>query len=119
MILDLGGGTASGATRAGEPPLGARAISFNPAAVLNLAGVDVSHDLQRAILEKLGFAVQGTDIWTISIPSWRRDVEGSADIVEEIIRIYGIDQVPSIRSEDSRVGKEGVSTCRYRWWPDN
>src|SRR3546814_17758184 len=35
-------------------------------------------------------------IWTISIPSWRRDVEGSADIVEEIIRIYGIDQVPSI-----------------------
>src|SRR3546814_363420 len=92
MILDLGGGTASGATRAGEPPLGRRAISFDPAAVLNLAGVDVSHDLQRAILEKLGFAVQGTDIWTISIPSWRRDVEGSADIVEEIIRIYAIDQ---------------------------
>src|SRR3546814_17129594 len=51
MILDLCGGTASGATRAGEPPLGRRAISFDPAAVLNLAGVDVSHDLQRAILE--------------------------------------------------------------------
>src|SRR3546814_14280879 len=40
--------------------------------------------------------VCSSDIWTISIPSWRRDVEGSADIVEEIIRIYGIDQVPSI-----------------------
>src|SRR3546814_12781881 len=96
MILDLCGGTASGATRAGEPPLGRRAISFDPAAVLNLAGVDVSHDLQRAILEKLGFAVQGTGIWTISILSWRRDVEGSADIVEELIRIYGIDPVHSI-----------------------
>src|SRR3546814_17134039 len=96
MILDLGGGTASGATRAGEPPLGARAISFNPAAVLNLAGVDVSHDLQRAILEKLGFAVQGTDIWTISIPSWRRHVEDRADVVAKIIRIYGIDKVTPI-----------------------
>lgn len=96
MVLDLCGGTASEATRAGEPPLGTRTIAFDPAAVLSLAGVEVSRDMQRAILEKLGFGVQGADIWTISIPSWRRDVEGSADIVEEVVRIYGIDKVPSI-----------------------
>src|SRR3546814_18140232 len=47
MILDLCGGTASGATRAGEPPLGRRAISFDPAAGLNLAGVDVRSDERR------------------------------------------------------------------------
>ncbi|MCF8708876.1 phenylalanine--tRNA ligase subunit beta [Rhizorhapis sp. SPR117] len=95
MVLDLCGGTASAPTCAGEPPLEARTIKFDPAAVLSLAGVEVDRDMQKAILEKLGFDVQGTDIWAISVPSWRRDVEGSADIVEEVVRIYGIDKVPS------------------------
>ena len=123
MVLDLCGGMPSEATRAGEPPLDTRTIAFDPAAVLSLAGVEVSRDMQRAILEKLGFGVEmysgesrnsgspgdaqatldsglrrSTDgeTWTISISSWRRDIEGSADIVEEIVRIYGIDKVPSI-----------------------
>jgi phenylalanyl-tRNA synthetase beta chain len=96
MVLDLCGGTPSEATRAGEPPLGVRTIAFDPAAVLSLAGVEVSRDMQRAILENLGFGVDGAEQWTISIPSWRRDIEGSADIVEEVVRIYGIDKVPSI-----------------------
>jgi phenylalanyl-tRNA synthetase beta chain len=96
MVLDLCRGTASEATRAGEPPLGARTIAFDPAAVLSLAGVEVSRDMQRAILENLGFGVDGAEQWTIAIPSWRRDIEGSADIVEEVVRIYGIDKVPSI-----------------------
>lgn len=98
MVLDLCGGTASQATYAGEPPLETRTIAFDPAAVLSLAGVEVSRDMQRAILEKLGFGVENMEgeAWTISVPSWRRDVEGSADIVEEVVRIYGIDKVPSI-----------------------
>jgi phenylalanyl-tRNA synthetase beta chain len=96
MVLDLCGGTPSEATRAGEPPLATRTIAFDPAAVLSLAGVEVSRDMQRAILERLGFRVDGAETWTISVPSWRRDVEGSADIVEEIVRIHGIDKVPSI-----------------------
>ncbi|MBK5264296.1 MAG: phenylalanine--tRNA ligase subunit beta, partial [Alphaproteobacteria bacterium] len=96
MVLDLCGGTASEAIRAGEPPLNTRTIKFDPDAVLSLAGVEVGRDIQKAILEKLGFDVQGSDIWTISVPSWRRDVEGSADIVEEVVRIHGIDKVPSI-----------------------
>ncbi|MBB4640680.1 phenylalanine--tRNA ligase subunit beta [Rhizorhapis suberifaciens] len=94
MVLELCGGSPSEATYAGEPPLDTRSIAFDPAAVLSLAGVEVSRDMQRAILEKLGFGVG--ESWTISIPSWRRDVEGSADIVEEIVRIHGIDKVPSI-----------------------
>src|SRR3546814_20402309 len=72
MILDLCGGTASGATRAGKPPLGRRAIRFDPAAVLTLAGVDVSHDLHSNIHEKPGFAVHGTGIGPISLPSMGR-----------------------------------------------
>ncbi|HKX22034.1 MAG TPA: phenylalanine--tRNA ligase subunit beta [Rhizorhapis sp.] len=96
MVLDLCGGTASEPTYAGEPPLETRSIAFDPAAVLSLAGVEVSRDMQRAILEKLGFGVAGAEKWAISVPSWRRDVEGSADIVEEVVRIYGIEKVPSI-----------------------
>ena len=96
MVLKLCGGTATEATYAGEPPLEVRSIAFDPAAVLSLAGVEVSRDMQRAILEKLGFVVEGAEKWAISVPSWRRDVEGSADIVEEVVRIYGIEKVPSI-----------------------
>ena len=96
MVLNLCGGTATEATYAGEPPLEVRSIAFDPAAVLSLAGVEVSRDMQRAILEKLGFVVEGAEKWAISVPSWRRDVEGSADIVEEVVRIYGIEKVPSI-----------------------
>ncbi|HKR17407.1 phenylalanine--tRNA ligase subunit beta [Rhizorhapis sp.] len=96
MVLNLCGGTATEATYAGEPPLEVRSIAFDPAAVLSLAGVEVSRDMQRAILEKLGFVMEGAEKWAISVPSWRRDVEGSADIVEEVVRIYGIEKVPSI-----------------------
>ena len=96
MVLNLCGGTATEATYAGEPPLEVRSIAFDPATVLSLAGVEVSRDMQRAILEKLGFVVEGAEKWAISVPSWRRDVEGSADIVEEVVRIYGIEKVPSI-----------------------
>ena len=96
MVLKLCGGTATEATYAGEPPLEVRSIAFDPATVLSLAGVEVSRDMQRAILEKLGFVVEGAEKWAISVPSWRRDVEGSADIVEEVVRIYGIEKVPSI-----------------------
>ena len=96
MVLKLCGGTATEATYAGEPPLEVRSIAFDPAAVLSLAGVEVSRDMQRAILEKLGFVMEGAEKWAISVPSWRRDVEGSADIVEEVVRIYGIEKVPSI-----------------------
>ena len=48
---------------------------------------------QKAILESLGFTVDGS--WNVTVPSWRRDVDGSADLVEEVIRIEGIDKVPS------------------------
>lgn len=51
-------------------------------------------DRQRSILAALGFAVDGG--WTVSVPSWRRDVDGIPDIVEEIVRIEGLDAVPSI-----------------------
>ncbi|CAN5421449.1 phenylalanine--tRNA ligase subunit beta [soil metagenome] len=110
MVLDLCGGTASEPTRAGHPPLAVRAVDYDPAHTLALAGIDVAQGEQKAILESLGFGVlviAGAvdemdgysaalpDRWTVSVPSWRRDVDGSADIVEEVVRIHGLDKVPS------------------------
>jgi phenylalanyl-tRNA synthetase beta chain len=95
MAIDLAGGEPSEIVRAGEPPLTPRTVSYRPARCLELGGLDVPEPRQREILESLGFQVEEGESWTISVPSWRRDVAGSADIVEEVIRIHGIDHVPS------------------------
>ena len=93
LVLELCGGTASAVTRAGQPPLGVKTIAFDPARVLVLGGVDVAADAQRSILTRLGFAV--TDDWQVTVPTWRRDIDGTADLVEEVLRIHGYAHVPS------------------------
>ncbi len=110
LVVSLCGGTPSDATRAGAPPTAAKTIPYAPARCLALAGVDVAADTQKRILESLGFGVSGEastieyedgmpvtipGIWTITVPSWRRDVDGWPDIVEEVVRIVGLDHVPS------------------------
>lgn len=95
LVLEHCGGTASGITRAGKPPLKPRHVEYDPALCGALGGVAVSPSEQVKILENLGFSVETGTIWTITIPSWRRDVIGKADIVEEVIRITGLDAVPS------------------------
>ncbi|UVO51324.1 phenylalanine--tRNA ligase subunit beta [Sphingomonas sp. SUN019] len=94
LVLDLCGGTPSEVTRAGEPPLGMRSYAYEPTLAETLGGLAISANRQRAILESLGFTV--TDEWQVTPPSWRRDVDGPADLVEEVIRIEGIDNVPSV-----------------------
>jgi phenylalanyl-tRNA synthetase beta chain len=93
LILDICGGDASNIVRAGMPPLGVKTLSYDPGLCARLGGIDVAEDQQRTILGSLGFTV--SDDWTVSIPSWRRDVDGPADLVEEIIRIVGLDNIPS------------------------
>jgi phenylalanyl-tRNA synthetase beta chain len=94
LVLDHCGGTASGITRAGSPPVAARTVRYDTKLAEALGGLAVAEDRQRDILTRLGFAV-GSD-WTVTIPSWRRDVDGPADLVEEVIRIEGIDNVPAV-----------------------
>jgi phenylalanyl-tRNA synthetase beta chain len=69
-------------------------VAYNPDRAETLGGLAVPAARQKDILERLGFTVDGS--WNVTVPSWRRDVDGSADLVEEVIRIEGIDKVPSV-----------------------
>jgi phenylalanyl-tRNA synthetase beta chain len=91
-ILDICGGEPSAAERVGQPPLERRVIRFDYGRTEALAGIAVPEARQKEILESLGFEVNGSDV---TVPTWRRDVEGAADLVEEVARINGYDQVPS------------------------
>lgn len=95
MVLELAGGEPSQIVRAGTPPVPGKVVEYRPGRCLELAGVDVPEDRQADILQRLGFTVTRGDPWRVAVPSWRRDVDGAADIVEEVIRIEGLDKVPS------------------------
>ncbi|MEL7445865.1 MAG: phenylalanine--tRNA ligase subunit beta [Pseudomonadota bacterium] len=98
LIVELAGGTASEAVHAGSPPSEPNVVSFDTALTTRLGGVTVPADEQRRILESLDFAV--ADAWpkngTITCPLRRHDIEGPADLVEEIVRIHGLDKVESV-----------------------
>ncbi|MEO5492394.1 MAG: phenylalanine--tRNA ligase subunit beta [Sphingomonas sp.] len=93
LVLSHCGGTPSGVTRAGSPPTTPRTVKYDTTRAETLGGLAVAEGRQRDILTRLGFVV--ADDWTVTVPSWRRDVDGPADLVEEVIRIEGIDNVPS------------------------
>ncbi|OYY64764.1 phenylalanine--tRNA ligase subunit beta [Sphingomonas sp. 28-62-11] len=93
LVTEHCGGTPSGVTRAGMPLLATRTVAYDPARAETLGGLAIGADRQREILESLGFTVSAD--WHVTPPSWRRDVDGSADLVEEVIRIEGIDKVPA------------------------
>src|SRR5205085_4060345 len=92
LILDICGGEASAELRVGEPPIERKAIHFDFDRTKSLGGLDVPEPRQREILDSLGFEVDGS---TVIVPTWRRDIDGSADLVEEITRVEGYDKVPS------------------------
>lgn len=94
LVTEHCGGTPSGVTRAGEPPVAMPTIAYDPARAETLGGLAIPAERQKDILERLGFTVAAD--WTVTVPTWRRDVDGSADLVEEVIRIEGLDNVPSV-----------------------
>ncbi|QYF86485.1 phenylalanine--tRNA ligase subunit beta [Brevundimonas sp. PAMC22021] len=94
LILDLCGGEPSEITVAGQAPAGPSGFAFDPAYVRRLSGLDVPEDRIAEILQALGFTIERGASWTVTPPSWRRDVEGPADLVEEVARIEGFDRLP-------------------------
>lgn len=93
LVIELCGGKASEVTRAGTPPTDQRVISYDPSQCASLGGLEVAANKQKTILETLGFVVDAN--WQVTVPTWRRDVAGWQDLVEEVIRIEGLDAIPS------------------------
>ena len=95
LILELCGGEASKLVVAGAEPEWARSYALRKTRVATLGGVNVAPDEQKRILSDLGFTVsEGAEAFDCAVPSWRPDVRGEADLVEEVCRIYGLDKVP-------------------------
>ncbi|WP_310618608.1 phenylalanine--tRNA ligase subunit beta [Flexibacterium corallicola] len=96
MVIDLCGGEATEATLAGDVPSNELVINFPFAEVKRLSGLDVSSDEIKGILSALGFVISGEgESVQVTPPSWRPDVHGKADLVEEVVRIIGLDNVPA------------------------
>ena len=96
MILEFCGGEPGEAVVAGDEPGRKTVIGFNPARVEKLAGAKFSNAEVVSTLKKLGFAVEGrAPALTVTAPSWRPDIHGAADLVEEVVRLSGADRIPS------------------------
>ena len=96
MILKLCGGEPTKAKVAGKEPLKNAVIAFDFARVEKLTGVKLPDAEIKTTLETLGFAIDGkTNAAKVAVPSWRPDVHGPADLVEEVVRIAGMDRVPA------------------------
>ena len=116
LVLDFCGGEPSEVFLAGDPTPKEKVIDFPLSELPRLSGLKLSLNDVRRILEKLGFFVAGQgERVKVAMPSWRPDVHGRADIVEEIVRIVGVDQVqptPFPRGENAR--KPVLTTIQQR-----
>lgn len=96
MIQKLCGGTAGQLVKAGGMPAWQRKLPLRQARVAELGGVSLPEAKIEAILTALGFACEKTvGGWNVTPPSWRGDVDGEADLVEEVLRIHGYDNIPA------------------------
>lgn len=97
MIQELCGGEASDLVVGGDVPETKRVIEFPLSEVSQRGGVSVEEKETIRILSALGFVVEGSGaVRSVTVPSWRSDVEGSADLVEEVLRIFGYDAIEPV-----------------------
>jgi phenylalanyl-tRNA synthetase beta chain len=97
LIMELTGGEPSEIVSAGAMPDWRRSLTLRPERVAGLGGLEVPAAESGAILQALGFGVAAADgHLEVAVPSWRHDVEGEADLVEEVLRVKGFDHIPAV-----------------------
>ncbi|MHA1539288.1 MAG: phenylalanine--tRNA ligase subunit beta [Alphaproteobacteria bacterium] len=98
LIMEICGGEASEKISLGSAPKVIQKITFNPASVEALTGVSVPEEQMKYYLGDLGckISVKSEMSWEVTAPSWRHDLERSADLVEEVLRLRGYDKIPEM-----------------------
>lgn len=120
LIASLGGGIVMKGLSLSEPrPFVPARISYNPVRGGQILGLDLTNDFQKETLSSLGCGVETetNTNWTVTQPSWRPDLTRSADLVEEVGRVFGIDKIPSTlppmrRSVEENIGDDSDYTFR-------
>ena len=111
LVMELCGGTPSENVVVGNAFGDDRVIDFPLTEVKRLAGIEVPMAEMRRILGHLGFMMAGSGpVVKVAVPSWRTDVHGKADIVEEIVRIVGVDKVPMTPFERGEAPRKPILT---------
>ncbi|MGH7091264.1 MAG: phenylalanine--tRNA ligase subunit beta, partial [Stellaceae bacterium] len=96
LVLELCGGEPSEIAQAGAVPEWRRAINFRPDRTRSLGGLALAAPIQRSLLEGLGARLADSgERWVVEPPSWRGDIEGEADLVEEVLRLHGYEHIPA------------------------
>ena len=115
LILEWCGGEPSDVVIAGELPPPHKPIAFDPIIVEQLGGIVIPRDEIIRILENLGFVVEDHGVLQVVPPSWRHDIDGPADLVEEVVRIYGLTSVKSVPlPRDPGVAKPVLTRAQRR-----
>ena len=116
MVLDLCGGEPAEIEVSGETVFTPKIVSFPVSEVKRLTGIDVPGSTSLDILTRLGFVVKGDgDVVEVAVPSWRPDVDGKADLVEEVMRIHGVDEIrPQPLSSHGVVNGKILTTLQIR-----
>ncbi len=116
MVLDLCGGEPAEIEVSGETGFTPKIVSFPVSEVKRLTGIDVPGSTSLDILTRLGFVVKGDgDVVEVAVPSWRPDVDGKADLVEEVMRIHGVDEIrPQPLSSHGVVNGKILTTLQIR-----
>jgi len=116
LIMALCGGEPSDVGISGAVPKWQRTYTFRPSRVRTLGGIDVPAAESKRILEALGCRVtEQAGVFAVEPPSWRGDIEGEADLVEEVLRIYGYDRIPSVPlPRDTAMPKPALTPAQRR-----
>jgi phenylalanyl-tRNA synthetase beta chain len=116
LILEMCGGEPSEVFIAGEVPDTSRVIDFPLSEPKRLTGIELKTEEMKRILAALGFTTAGSgDTLKVSPPTWRGDIEGKADLVEEVVRIAGLERVPQTPFErDENARKPVLTTLQKR-----